>query len=65
MKYRIEVYVYHEVVDEFETDSLKEARKWWRKNWKKAEDFGNAFCEWYVDDKRQTISQMIELEGEE
>jgi len=30
MKYRIEAYVYHEVVDEFETDSLKEARKWWR-----------------------------------
>lgn len=65
MKYRIEAYVYHEVVDEFETDSLKEARKWWRENWKKAEDFGNAFCEWYVDGKRQNISQMIELEGEE
>lgn len=64
MKYKIEACVYHEVVDEFETDSLEEAREWWRKNWKEEEDFGNAFCEWYVDGKQQTIKQGMELEGE-
>ncbi len=65
MKYKIEAWVYRETVDEFETDSLEEAREWWRKNWKKAEDFGNAYCEWYVDGERQNIPQIIMLEGEE
>jgi len=65
MKYRIEAYVYHDVVDEFETDSLKEAREWWRENWKKAEDLGDASCEWYVDGECQNIPQIIMLEGEE
>lgn len=63
MKYKIEAWVYHEVVDEFETDSLEKAREWWRKNWKKAEDYGNAFCEWYVEGSRQSIIEKLKLEG--
>ena len=63
MKYKIEAWVYHELVDEFETNSLKEAREWWRKNWKKEEDFGNAFCEWYVKGVSQSIEKTLELYG--
>lgn len=42
LKYKIRACVHHVVEDEFETDSLEEAREWWRKNWKKTEDFGDA-----------------------
>lgn len=65
MKYKIEAWVHHEVIDEFETDSLEEAREWWRKNWKKAEDFGGAFCEWYVDGASQSIMETFKLCGDE
>jgi hypothetical protein len=64
MKYKIKACVYHEVVDEFETDSLEEAREWWRKNWKKTEDFGDAFCEWYVDGVYQSVDEIYELTDE-
>ncbi len=64
MKYKIKACVHHEVVDEFGTDSLEEAREWWRENWKEEEDFGNAFCEWYVDGAYQPIEKIMELEGE-
>lgn len=65
MKYRIEAWVYHSLVDEFETDSLEEARKWWKENWKKEEDCGEAYCEWYINGEVQTIEKVIELEGKE
>lgn len=65
MKYKIKACVYGSIEDEFETDSLEEARKWWRKNWKKEEDFGNAFCEWYVNGVYQSVEQIVELEKEE
>jgi hypothetical protein len=65
MKYKIKACVHHVVVDEFETDSLEEAREWWRKNWKKTEDFGDAFCEWYVDGVYQSIDEIYELTKEE
>jgi hypothetical protein len=65
MKYKIKACVYHKVIDDFETDSLEEAREWWRKNWKKTEDFGDAFCEWYVDGVYQSIDEIYELTKEE
>lgn len=65
MKYKIKACVYGSIEDEFETDSLEEARKWWQKNWKKEEDFGNAFCEWYVNGVYQSVEQIVELEKEE
>ena len=64
MKYKIKACIYHEVVDEFETDSLEEARNWWKKNWEHEEGCGMAFCEWYVDEKYQEIEQKMELEAE-
>jgi len=60
-KYKIKACVYHEVVDEFETDSLEEAREWWRENWREEEDFGRAFCEWYVDGVYQSVMEIIKL----
>lgn len=67
MKFRVVAYIEHEMVDEFETDSLEEARSWWKKHWKKAEDLGKAFCEWYTDGKHQSLYWKIRLEegGEE
>lgn len=64
MKYKIESWVLHEVVDEIETDSFEEAKKWWRDNWKSAEDYGEAYCEWYLDGVAQDICKKIELEKE-
>lgn len=61
MKYKIKACVYHEVVDEFETDSLEEAREWWRENWEEEEGFGRAFCEWYVDGVYQSVMEIIKL----
>lgn len=64
MKYMIKACVYGEVVDKFETDSLEEARNWWKENWEHQEGCGRAFCEWYVDGEYQEIEQKIKLEKE-
>lgn len=64
MKYKIEAWVYHRVVDEIETDSFEEAKEWWRDHWKPAEDRGEAYCEWYLDGAVQDIYKKIELEKE-
>lgn len=64
MKYKVQVCIYGEVVEEKESNSLKEMRDWWRKRWKRTEDYGGCFCEWFIDGKYQDIPQKIRLEGE-
>lgn len=62
MKYKIIAWVLGNAKEEFESNSLDEIKKWWKENWKKSEDFGEAYCEWIVDGKSQTVGQKVKLE---
>lgn len=46
MKYKIEIWQFHSLVETFESDDVKEVLEWYRKEWKMAYDYGQ--CTFYL-----------------
>lgn len=46
MKYKIEIWRYHSIVDTYQSKSLNKILRWYNKNWKQVYEFGG--CTFYV-----------------
>lgn len=70
MAYKIEIWRYHEVVDEYEDKSVGNVLKWYRNHWKRTYDFGGCFFDLLENGKEVDWDTQYELgffrdEGEE
>jgi len=61
MKYRIEIWVYHNLHTKYESDDIKEVLKWYRKKWQVSYDFGNCTFYLFEDNKRLSFEETNEL----
>ena len=53
MKYKIEIWQYHSIVETFETDSYDELLEWYKTNW--SWTYENGGCAKYVYEDGETI----------
>lgn len=53
-KYKIEIWRYHGIVDEFSSDDILSVRDWWFDGWQHAYDTGE--CSFYVYENNRKMS---------
>ena len=53
MKYKIEIWRFHSIVDVYENDDIKEVLEWYKENWQLLYDFSG--CTFYLYKKRKNF----------
>lgn len=61
MKVKIEIWQYHNVVDEYESDNIEEILNWFRKHWRCCYNDGGCSFEVYQNGKRLSFHELCEL----
>lgn len=61
MKYRIEIWIYHNLHTQFESNNIKKILKWYKQKWQVSYDFGNCTFYLFEDDKRLSFDDVYEL----
>lgn len=59
-KYKIEIWQYHQIVETFESDDIKEVLNWYIENWRAVYDYGG--CTFYLYEKHKKLSFDKEYE---
>ena len=53
MKYKIEIWRFHSLVETFENDDIKKVLDWYRAEWKMSYDYGQ--CMFYLYENGETL----------
>lgn len=61
MKVKIEIWQYHNIVDEYESDNIKEVLNWFRKHWRCCFYNGGCAFEVYKNNERLSFFELYEL----
>jgi hypothetical protein len=59
-KIKIEIWIYHRVVDTYESDDIKDVLKWFKKHWGICFDNGGCCFEVFDGEKRMTFEELYE-----
>lgn len=61
MRYKIEIWQYHSIVETYETDSLQDALNWYRSNWDWCYNNGGCAVEVYREGIELSWDECNEL----
>ena len=61
MKYKIEIWIFHEIVDTFESNTIDEILEWYREEYKYMYDNGDCTFYVYLDDKELDFEETYKL----
>ena len=61
MRYRIEIWQYHNLVETFESNHIKDVLDWYREEWKMTYDYGNCTFYVYKNNKRLYFDEKNKL----
>ena len=54
MRYKIEIWQWHSIIDTYASDDVNEVLAWYRNEWQVCYDYGN--CTFYVYDNGRELS---------
>ena len=54
MRYKIEIWQWHSIVDTYESNDINEVLEWYKDEWKDCYDYGN--CTFYMFDDNKELS---------
>ena len=61
MKYKIEIWKYHRIVETYENNDIKEILKWYIENWLSVHDYGGCTFYIYEENKQLSIDEENDL----
>lgn len=61
MKYKIEIWQYHEIVETYENEDIKEILKWYKEEWQYTFDMGGCAFYIYENDRRMDFDEKYKL----
>lgn len=61
MKYKINIWQYHNIIDTYENDKIEEVLKWYEENYKWTYEMGNCSFDVLIDNEALTFEQENEL----
>lgn len=61
MKYKINIWQYHSIIDTYESNKVEEILKWYEENYKFIYEMDNCSFEVFKDNKILTFNQIYEL----
>ena len=59
MKYRINVWQYGRIIEDYYSNDVNEVVKWYRKNWADSYEVGNCTIEVYESDKDMLFNRAV------
>jgi hypothetical protein len=61
MKYRIEIWIYHHLHTQFESNNIKEVLKWYKEKWQVSYGIGNCTFYLFEDNKELSFDYIYKL----
>ena len=61
MKYKIEIWQYHSLVETYESDNIEDILVWYESNWKWPYELGDCAFEIYKDGRNLSFEEENEL----
>ncbi len=61
MKYKIEIWQWHKLVEIYKSGNIKEILKWYKENWQDIYNIGDCTFYVYENDRKLTFSEEYKL----